>query len=1490
MCAGTLGASPARSLTLELQRRDPVSGAATTSHETVDPKRVGLVVVDMWNWHWCKTSTERVSALVPRLNACLREARDLGMPVFLCPTDVADNYVGTPMVERVLAVEPMVPPQGPEPVCPPAPDGGGCTCGKERCQGNYGWDGMHPDLEIGPDDLMPNDPDRLYTLCRQRGITHLVFCGVHTQVCLLGKSIGLRAMSRAGFHCALARDLTDAHGRYEPGVETPDDFTAKVVEHFEKHLAATVDLAATLRRHGAWKETNPVDFVRHSPWGTPRRPHLFESSLTVTLTNPMQPGAEIRYTLDGAEPSASSARYDAPLQFERPVRIKAAAFRNGHRVTRVSESLAVRLGAIPPAPDVRLGDLTPWRAVGMGHSPALNEHRFSPGVQPPQRDTTNEGKPIVLRGQTYAHGLGVHAPSQVIYDLKPEWTRFTARAGVDEQVLAVGHGTNRAMHPSVVFRVFIDGTLAAESPMMRISFEPWRFDVPIPPGSKRLSLAATDGGDGHYMDLANWADAGFVVAATAATPHPSAAEALRPFTVDDGLEVERVAAEPDVAQPVSLTFDERGRMWVVQYRQYPFPAGLKVVGHDEYWRVKYDAFPPPPPPHHTPGADKVTIFEDRDGDGRFEAHRDFVTGLNITTAALPGKDGVWIMNPPYLLFYPDANHDDTPDGDPVVHLAGFGLEDMHAVASSLTWGPDGWMYGCQGSTCTATVTRPGINEPGLHFDGQAIWRYHPATRRFELFAEGGWNNFAIAVDEKWRLFTGSNGGIIGVHYVQGGYYRKHFPKHGPFTNPFTFGHVEGMTDHSSKAKLSQAMTFCAADGWPANYRNGVLVARVLQQRIDLCEFLPEGSSYSAHERRPALSSSDPNFRPVDLKLGPDGAAYIADWHEPNVTWNVTAGEGGLNPGTGRIYRLKPKGLAPAGKIDFTALTGPQLLEKLRHPNQWHRETAQRQLRDRRDASLVPTLTTLMEHADAQTALESVWALHACGGFTEAAALRALRHPDAMVRAWTIRLLADDRTTSEGVAKSLVGLARTEPHPQVRSQLACSARRLPAATALPVTANLAQHLEDASDPNIPLLLWYVVEDKLRTERETTLHWLEASPLWEAPLFRSALVSRLGQRFTTERSPENLKLCARLLAVAPRLEEKRELLRGMATGLAGDTVDSIPPELEAAFGPLWAAGPPDAGLILVAARLGSREAATLAVGALTRADTTEADRITLLRLLAERRDPRAREPALALLRDASTPALRQEALAAVQAFGTDDVGQAVLAQALSHEAAWRNACLTVLSSRPSWAALVLQAVEDGTLNAAQVPRDVVRSLLAVVGEEHKDRITKHWGTLNQTPESKQKRITELASQLAEAQGDPAAGRQTFALLCGTCHSLHGEGRVVGPDLTGIDRGDRGALLHSIVDPSASVLPDFMAFEVKLQARPGEEPRQIIGFIHDETANGLDITDVAGTRTSVATGDIAERNALPISIMPEGLLDALSAKQVRDLFAWLQSTPAK
>ena len=497
-------------LSLDLQRRDPDTGSVIVEAEEVDPKRIGVIAVDVWNFHWCKTATMRVDAIVPRMNKALDAARALGMTVMLCPSDVVDNYVGYPQREVVLALPKIPVPAVTEVTCPPVPDAGGCACGKERCAGNYGWDGMHPALRIGGTDLMPDTQAEVYAICRQRGLTHLIYVGFHTQVCLLGKPMGLKAMKSAGLRCVLARDMTDAHSGYDPAREfTPDLNTAQVVEHFEKHLAPTISFQNELTKLGRWDETWVVDPVRIAPWGTPMRPHLFEDPITITLTTPLQPDAEIRYTLDGSPPTAQSALYSAPLTASESTRLRTAAFRNGRAVCLESEGSFHRLLPAPPLPDVAIGSLTPVRSVGFGHTYG-GEVRYSGHTQPPQKDRSNLGHPLTLNRQTYAQGMGVHAPCALVYAVQPEFTHFVALAGLDEHLITLGNGSNLAKYPSVVFKVFIDGREAATSPVMRIQSLAWRFNVPIPKDARLISLVAMDAGDGSREDFANWANAGFL--------------------------------------------------------------------------------------------------------------------------------------------------------------------------------------------------------------------------------------------------------------------------------------------------------------------------------------------------------------------------------------------------------------------------------------------------------------------------------------------------------------------------------------------------------------------------------------------------------------------------------------------------------------------------------------------------------------------------------------------------------------------------------------------------------------------------------------------------------------------------------------------------------------------------------------------------------------------------------------------------------------------
>lgn len=509
MCPGWVACGAEIEMTL--RTRDPASGEVRLTTERVDPARVGVIAVDVWNFHWCKTATMRVDAIVPRLNLALDAARAMGMTVMLCPSDVVDNYAGYAQREAVMALPKVEVPKVEEVTCPPVPDAGGCACGRERCGVNYGWDGMHPALRIGAGDWMPDSQAEVYAICRGRGLTHLIYVGFHTQVCLLGKPMGLRAMKSAGLRCVLARDMTDAHPGYDPARGfTPDLNTEQVVEHFEKHLAPTIHWQSELERLGRWDSNAVVDPVRITPWGTPMRPHLFELPITVTLSTPLQPGAEIRYTVDGSVPTLSSMRYTEPLRVTESTRLRAVAFREGRAVCTESEGAFVKLGPVPPVPDVGLGELKPIRSVGFGHSYG-GVARYSGHTRPPQKDRSNLGAELRVQRQVFQRGMGVHAPCVLGYEVKPEYARFVALAGADENVVEISHGSNLAKYPTVVFKVFIDGREAAASPVMRVLGLAWRFDVPIPAGSRRIDLVAMDAGDGSREDFADWVDAGFVL-------------------------------------------------------------------------------------------------------------------------------------------------------------------------------------------------------------------------------------------------------------------------------------------------------------------------------------------------------------------------------------------------------------------------------------------------------------------------------------------------------------------------------------------------------------------------------------------------------------------------------------------------------------------------------------------------------------------------------------------------------------------------------------------------------------------------------------------------------------------------------------------------------------------------------------------------------------------------------------------------------------------
>jgi nicotinamidase-related amidase len=493
-------------LTLNCQTRDASTGEIRVTPTGIDPSRTAVIIIDMWNSHWCMTASERVSAMVPRMNQALDIARRLGMKIVWNPSDVVTAYSGYPQYEKAIAAQERKAPRWRDALTVRfnAPYGK-CMCGPGiHCHVNYGWDAMHPDLHIGEDDLISASTDEIYSLLSEYGITHIIYMGVHTNMCVFGKPGALSSMWSAGFDCLLARDLNDAYTAYEPERGyTPDTGTTEINDQLQKAGIPGVNLGEDFRKANLWDPNTAVDYVRFVPWGKPQRPYLMEQSTTITLSAPWLDGAEIRYTTDGSVPTAQSALYAGPLEIAETTTLRALAFRRGKPVSLPSMSYYVKMApSLPPLPDVYLEDLN--------YIPNAYLKSVSSCLWYPRKWSSFEGKPLRIRGKTYAHGMGFRAPSSVQYEIKPEYKRFVARAGVDDNMLEEHNARAIGIHSSVIFCVYIDGVKMAESPVMRLSQEPWRFDVEIPANSRRINLSCMDADSRSPLDYGNWVDAGFI--------------------------------------------------------------------------------------------------------------------------------------------------------------------------------------------------------------------------------------------------------------------------------------------------------------------------------------------------------------------------------------------------------------------------------------------------------------------------------------------------------------------------------------------------------------------------------------------------------------------------------------------------------------------------------------------------------------------------------------------------------------------------------------------------------------------------------------------------------------------------------------------------------------------------------------------------------------------------------------------------------------------
>jgi putative heme-binding domain-containing protein len=983
----------------------------------------------------------------------------------------------------------------------------------------------------------------------------------------------------------------------------------------------------------------------------------------------------------------------------------------------------------------------------------------------------------------------------------------------------------------------------------------------------------------------------------------SPANSFAKMKTADDLVVDLMLSEPLVAQPTHFSFDSRGRLWVAQYRQYPYPAGLKMISRDRYYRSHYDKVPPAPP-NHDRGRDIISVHEDTDGDGTYDKHKVFQDGLNMANAAVRGRGGVWVMHTPYLLFYPDENFDDIPDGPPEVLLEGFGMEDNHSVANGLVWGMDGWLYGAQGSTTSCHVKRPGIDPPnaaGVYFQGCMVWRYHPETKRFEIFAQGGGNNFGLEVDAGGRIFTGNNGGgTRGWHYMQGGMHlMQHLTpnKFGPPRNPFAFGDLPKMESEQEIKRFTHFATMVESTALPEKYQGSFFGVDPLANFVIASKRLPVGATFRTTDIGKVLTSDDFAFRPVFIGNAPDGSVLVADFYEHYIAHGQHY-QSQIDSTTGRIFRLRGKNEKLESDLDLHSKSTNELLALLRHPNKWHRHTAVRLLGERKDPAAVPALRKLVGTGEDLESLAALWAIYQIAGLDDETALTALGHSYPPVRYWSVRFICDDagfankRTTiglidsignlsngpmrvSENLFAALLEQARLETNAEVRSQFAGSARRLPANQAMALVTAILSHDEDLEDRYVPLLCWWVLEANLDRNREAVLSLFNDRQFTQMPMVVTHILSRIMRALALKGRNRDLQDCVRLLAQATGMDQVDQLLEGFELAYAGRRMGGLPDELASA---LVESGRPS---LEIRVRLGDKAAEQEAVKLLQTKEAATVERIAVARTLGEVRANGSLQALIEVSSNARHPDLQRAALAALSSFSDPAIGEQILGQFSKYQDTVLPAVFDLLLSRAQWTSQLAQQISMGNIPVEAISMDIADRLrrhpddsIAAVAKE------KFGAGVDLDSADAKLKVEILRDLLVEGTGNPYAGEITFIQRCAACHKLFHKGGNIGPDLTPYPRGNLETLLFSVINPNAEIREGFEY--VTLQTTDG---RTLNGFLTDQDTQVVALRGMAGEDIRVERMHVKSLEPIGRSLMPEGLLAGMSDQELRDFFAYLR-----
>jgi putative membrane-bound dehydrogenase-like protein len=950
-------------------------------------------------------------------------------------------------------------------------------------------------------------------------------------------------------------------------------------------------------------------------------------------------------------------------------------------------------------------------------------------------------------------------------------------------------------------------------------------------------------------------------AAAGDAPVPPDRAAAR-MTLPDGFRATLVAGEPQLVKPIAMTTDDRGRLWVVESHSYP------------NWITDGQ-----------PGKDRILIFEDK-GQGQYEGKVFLDNGTNLSGIAL-GFGGVWLCSTPNLLFLPLDPVKDAPAGPPRVVLDGWSLRAKHNVFNSLTWGPDGWLYGCNGITDTSHVGKPGTPDDRRVPFNCGVWRYHPTREKFEPFAWGTTNPWGLDFDDRGEAFI-TNCVIEHVfHVVPGAHFKRMY---GQDLNPHVYGLMQTCADHihwgggdwtKSRGNIGAhdeaggghahaGALIYLGDNWPGEYRGHLFTCNIHGNRVNQDFYERRGSGYVARHGKDFLMAHDENFRGLVLQAAADGGAFVADWHDMGECHNYDK----TQP-WGRVFKVTYGEPTPFTG-DLAKLSDDELVKMQRHKDDWHVRHARRILQERaRDgklaAEVVPALRKMLaEEQHSTRTLRALWALHAVGVLGEKELRDLLDSPVEDVRGWAVRLLAGHETNTEIATRKLSRMAEAEKSPSVRLALASALQRVPARERWDIAEALAAHAEDAGDANIPLMVWYGIESLVPADprRAVELAWRS-----DLPIVRQYIARRLA-----ESGGKDLELLVHRLGGADDGTRARDLLRGMYEAFQGRPGRSLPAGWDRVRGAFVRSGDPEVreNVQLLSVLFGDQSAVAALRATVGDARADDADRRTALQTLVE-----ARAANLPLLRDLLTDrVLRGPALRALASIDDASVPALILKHYGTFSDADRADAIAALASQPAYARALLDAMEQGKVPRRDLSAFTARQILSLKDKTLPDRLAQVWGVIRK-PQDKSalmNRYLAVVPPGALKKADRTHGRQVFTKTCATCHTLFGEGARIGPDLTGSQRTNPEYVLTKLLDPNAVVAQDY-----QLTVITTKKGLTLNGLVKEEDASSV-LLQTQNEQTRVAKADIEERKKSPVSMMPEGLLVPLSDVEVRDLIAYL------